>query len=220
MRYIFLPVFVLFLFHFTGNAQSVEEEIQELLTFQVLCENNPVFVNQAVIHQTGDENNMIVLQQNTGIASNQILSIQQEAGNNGYIEQTGDRHHTVLVQNGVSNEANLWSMGRETFTMVSQSGDNNHVNSYIYNPGLTAKSATLVQNGSNNQIDFAFPENRGIAAAYLPEIAYINQTGNDLGVTAVFDSYSPIYIEQQAGAGGGMKVVVTNSAFSFPMKKY
>jgi hypothetical protein len=39
-------------------------------------------------------------------------------------------------------------------------------------------------------------------------------------VTAVFDSYSPIYIEQQAGAGGGMKVVVTNSAFSFPMKKY
>ena len=218
MRSTLILVSVLvFVFH--SSAQN-PEEIQELIEFHILDCNNQLNTNQAYINQAGDGNDITVIQQNTGIISNIVFSEQVSGGNIGYIEQTGDAHLTVLNQSGQENEANIWSEGSLTYTQVEQFGSGNMVNSYIDNDGLLPKAALLQQNGNNNVIDFALLGN-GCLWNSWPKGAYIKQTGDNLEVTALFDSYqSPVYIEQQSGAGGGMKINVSTTAFSFPMKKF
>lgn len=202
------------------QTQSIEEQVTELSNFQILGCENQLNTNVAYLNQVGDNNNIVAIQQNTGAVPNQIISIQEGEGNQGYIEQSGPAHLIILRQDGWNNEANLWSEGAKTDTWVSQVGDNNIINSYIDNAGLLPKAALLKQDGSNNVIDFALLGN-GCLWNSWPKGAYIKQTGDDLEVTALFDSYqSPVYIEQQSGANGGMKVNVSNTTFSFPMKKY
>ena len=124
------------------------------------------------------------------------------------------------MQNGINNEANIWSVGDYTATIAKQTGTGNTINSYISNEGFLPKVALLQQEGNNNVIDFALLGN-GCLWDSWPKGAYVKQTGNDLGISAIFDSYqSPVYIEQQSGANGGMNVNVSTTTFSFPMKKY
>lgn len=203
-----------------SETKSIEEEIIELMNYHILGIDNQVNANVAMLNQLGADNNIVAIQQNSGWSLNQILSIQQGYNNIGYIEESGDGHNVLLQQNGLNNEANIWSVGSETSTWAIQQGNGNVINSYIDNEGLLPKAAILQQIGNNNQIDLALLGN-GMLWNSWPRAAYVKQTGDDLGVTAIFDSYQyPVYIEQQAGINGGMNINVSTSAFSFPMKRY
>jgi minor curlin subunit len=213
-------LFLMSAFYFAGYAQSIEEQVQELVKFHVLNESNILNANLTSVNQVGTNNNIVAIQQNEGPCLNYVYSQQQGQTNIGYIEQTGDAHATLLNQEGQGNEANLWSEGSLTYTQIDQTGSYNTINSYIDNHGLLPKAALLQQTGNNNSIDFALLGN-GCLSDSWPKGAYIKQTGNDLEVTALFDSYQcPVYIEQQSGANGGMSINVSTTAFNFPMKKF
>jgi len=213
-------LFLMSVFYFAGYAQNIEEQVLELVNFHILKENNILNANLTSVNQAGTNNNMIAIQQNEGTCINQVYSLQQGQSNISYIEQTGDAHVTLVNQEGLENKANLWSVGSLTYTQVNQNGSYNTINSYIDNQGLLPKAALLQQEGTNNVIDFALLGN-GCLWDSWPKGAYIKQTGNDLEITALFDSYQfPIYIEQQSGVNGGMSVNVSTTTFSFPMKKF
>lgn len=213
-------LFIMSAFYFAGYAQSIEEQVLELVNFHILNESNILNANLTSVNQAGTNNNIVAIQQNEGPCLNDVYSQQQGQSNLGYIEQTGDAHVTLLNQEGHENDANLWSAGSLTYTQVDQVGSYNTINNYIDNQGPLPKATLLQQNGANNVIDFALLGN-GCLWDSWPKGAYIKQTGNDLEITALFDSYQfPIYIEQQSGVNGGMSVNVSTTTFSFPMKKF
>jgi hypothetical protein len=201
-------------------AQDNDINLEELINGHVCHVNELLYSNLSFIQQTGNENNVVSIQEQNGQLANFVDVKQLNQGNSAYINQKGSGHGTILIQNGIENEANLWSVSSISITKVKQEGNENIINSYIDNQKFLPKGALLIQNGDNNSIDFALLGNDGIWSDSWPRAAYIKQTGNDLEVTALFDSYDcPVYIEQQSGPkGGGMKIDVSTTDFAFPMK--
>jgi hypothetical protein len=224
LKYFYVCLILVLLFVSGGYtsvfAQNCEDELRELLDGHVSQVNDLLYSNLSFIQQTGSENSVVTIQEQQGLLSNSVNVEQLNQGNSAYIEQTGSGHGTLLLQNGNGNEANLWSVGKLSLTIVKQEGNANSINSYIDNQKILPKGALLIQNGDNNSIDFALLGNDGIWSDSWPRVAFIKQNGNDLEVTALFDSYDcPVYIEQQSGPkGGGMKIDVSTTDFAFPMK--
>ena len=214
---------ILFSFLFTGLvAQSQEvsdKNIGELIDTYIIQSKLSSNSNLAKINQEGSGNEMITIQQHQGSMTNTIISNQVGNYHVGYIKQIGADHSTKLLQSGEGNEANLWSVGQKSETMVYQNGNSNMINSYIDNQGCIGKGAALIQRGENNNIEIALLGN-GFLFNSWPRAAFIEQKGNGLEISAKMESYTfPIYVEQQSGpSGGGMKVDISNSDFSFPMK--
>jgi hypothetical protein len=202
----------------TLSAQiSSEEEIANLTGANIPEMESRQNINQVIIQQIGDNNKIISLQQNSGIYGTQILFSQQGSGNSGYVLQSGDNHKTTMRQTGQNNVASLWQEGSFTDVEARQTGDDNTINSYIKNTGLFEKTAFLMQNGKNNCIDLAIFGNE---IPTTSQSVKITQEGDGFGAKAFMESYNfPIEITQKAGPGGGdMKVDVSTSYFSFPMK--
>lgn len=211
-------IFLLFIFisaiaaHAQWDAKEVAEKITELSTFQILGADEQVNSNIASLNQIGDKNTIETLQQNTGVASNQILSVQLQDGNYGRIQQTGERHQSVLFQDGLGNIANLKSDGSDTYTFVLQKGDNNDVKSVVSNYNLYSRTAMLIQLGNNNKIELP-------AEVQFKEVN-VFQYGNGHDAVVKDNAInSTVEITQTAGFGGeGMQVEINTSYFSFPMR--
>lgn len=200
------------------SQTETDFNIEELINCDIINSDVSIESNQAYINQMGAGNEMITIQQQEGFITNSTLVLQQGDLNSGYIQQIGTAHFSKLIQVGTNNEANFWSVGEKTINAAFQLGDNNKINSYTYNQDFIPKSTVLAQNGNNNTIEVVL-----LGSGFLwnswPKLAVIHQKGNDLEISAKLDSYnSPIYIKQQAGSAGGMKIDISNSDFSFPMK--
>jgi hypothetical protein len=212
---------------FAGSLLAVsgqvitEQEINELLNSRDIQIDNPIIQNLAVIRQVQDENQIISFQEQQGSASNHVLVNQDGTGNRGYIEQTGSGIGTQLWQYNSGNEANLWSVGENIHISVKQDGTGNVINSYILNYELDKRSAMLLQEGNNNRIDLAIYGDDVPAAGLTSQEFKITQQGNNHGVEAFMENdFRSIEINQNAGIhGDGMQIKVTQSDFSFPMKR-
>lgn len=215
MKRLIFPLFI-FIFTFAAHAQwdakEVAEKITELNTFHILGADEQVNSNIASLNQIGDENTIETVQQNTGVASNQILSVQLQDGNYGSIEQEGEGHQSVLFQDGLGNIANLQSNGSDTYTFVWQKGDNNEVKSELTNDNLYSRTAMLIQLGNQNKIELP-------AEVQAQEVKVV-QFGNGHEAVVKDNTFdSPIEVTQTAGFGGeGMQVEINTSYFSFPMR--
>lgn len=199
------------------KGQISDVSFIELSEFEFVQNENPVNFDNNIIQQIGDNHKIISLQQNSGICGIQILSSQQGNGNSGYVRQSGDNHKTTLRQAGQYNIASLWQEGSFTDFETLQTGDENIINSYVNNTGLFEKTAFLIQNGNRNRIDLAL---FGDEVPTASQSVKIIQEGDGFGAKAFMESTNfPIEITQKAGPGGGeMKVDVSTSYFSFPMK--
>lgn len=197
-----------------------DEEVIELLNGHVLQLDNLTNSNLSFIRQVGDENTAISIQEQQGSASNHVLVNQNGTGNRGYIEQPGSGLETYLWQYNANNEANLWSVGENIHTSVKQDGEGNVINSYIENTGLVLRSAALLQEGNDNRIDLSL-KGDGFGGNAAEQTVVINQNGNQHEVKAFMEPFSaPLEINQTPGVNGeGMKIDVSTSTFSFPMKR-
>ena len=206
---------------FAVSAQVItKQELNELLNSRDIQMDNPIIQNLTVIRQVQDENQINSIQEQQGSASNHVLVNQNGTGNRGYIEQTGSGLETYLWQYNANNEANLWSVGENIHTSVKQDGEGNVINSYIENTGLVLRSAALVQEGNDNRIDLSL-KGDGFGANAAEQTVVINQKGNQHEVKAFMEPFSaPLEINQTPGVNGeGMKIDVSTSTFSFPMKR-
>jgi len=211
---------------FAGSLLAVsgqvitEQEIDELLNSRDIQIDNPIIQNLAIIRQIQDENQIISFQEQRGTVANHVLVNQDGSGNSGYIEQTGSGLETQLWQYNSGNKANLWSVGENIRTLVKQDGVGNLINSYIENTGYVLRSATLLQEGNDNRIDLSL-RGDGFGNTTAEQTAVINQFGNGHMAKANIDPFSaPIEIIQTPGVNGeGMKIDISTSTFSFPMKK-
>lgn len=206
-------------FVFVLNAQVItEQEIQDLLNSQEMQVYNPSISNFLMIRQINDGNEVIARQNNPSGLQNKILMNQNGINNKGSINQNGSGLETNLWQYDSSNEATLVSEGENISTSVKQDGAGNIINSYIKNHHLDARTAMLLQEGSNNRIDLDLRE-AGVPASSGSQMFSVTQNGNGHGATITgVDFDSPITVEQTAGAGGeGMQIEINTSYFSFPM---
>lgn len=211
---------------FAGSLLAVsgqvitEQEIDELLNSRDIQIDNPIIQNLAIIRQIQNENQIISFQEQQGSVANHVLVNQDGSGNSGYIEQTGSGLETQLWQYNSGNKANLWSVGENIRTLVKQDGVGNLINSYIENTGYVLRSATLLQEGNDNRIDLSL-RGDGFGNTPAEQTAVINQFGNGHMAKANIDPFSaPIEIIQTPGVNGeGMKIDISTSTFSFPMKK-
>lgn len=197
-----------------GNrlGKEIMKEITDLNTFHILGVDDQTNANVAMLNQIGDNNTIEAIQQNTGVASNQILSLQLKNNNFGRIEQSGEGHQTILIQNGIGNYADLDSEGSDTYNFVLQNGNNNEVNAILENDNLNTRTAMLIQWGNNNKIDFPVE----VKAQEVNVFQFGN--GHEADITGSVGNYSPINVTQFGGSGNrGMKVEITSSYFSFPM---
>ena len=213
--------FIIIVFLFFSFGLLAQEPFDDLSENELnLLENNELFHrNSSIVQQIGDQNNLVVIQQQAEGLSNVIISKQYNDKNEAYINQVGSGHAAVLVQKGNGNEANLWSDGEMTISKAWQQGDDNTIYSFIKNKALIPKVAALIQVGNSNSIELALTGN-GFVSEGWPKAAIIEQKGNDLEVVAKLDSYSsPFLIRQQSGTSGeGMSINISNSDFYFPMK--
>jgi hypothetical protein len=206
---------------FATKGQIItDEEVSELLNGSIIQLDNLSNSNLSFIRQVGDENRAISIQEQDGINSNVVLKNQDGIGNAGYIKQTGSGLETLLWQFNSFNEANLWSVGNNINTHVKQDGEWNIINSYIENDGLNPRSAMLLQEGNRNKINLALLGD-GFGSSNIAQEVIINQFGNEHEVKALMEPFSsPVEINQYPGPGGeGMKVDISTSTFSFPMKR-
>ena len=190
-----------------------EEEVVELLNGHILQLDNKTNKNLSFVRQVGSKNSAVSIQEQEGIVSNLVMINQDGIANTGYIEHSGSELTTHLWQYNIGNEANLWLVGKNILTSVKQNGERNVVNSYIENDGVNKRSATFLQEGNQNRIDFSL-----IGSHPMEQVAIINQYGNQHQVEAHMEPSSDPLIINQHGAEG-MKVNVSTSAFNFPMKK-
>jgi len=195
------------------------EEMQDLLNSSEIQVDNPIISNFMLIRQIDQDNTIDVIQNQQGSVQNTILLNQSGIGNIGYIQQSGSGMQTSLWQYKSSNEANLWSEGENVTIEVKQDGNDNTINSFIENYSLVSRSAYLLQQGNNNQIQLALFGD-GISLSGSAQQIQITQTGNDHSVDAILEnSFAPITITQTPGVNGeGMQLNISNSAFSFPGK--
>ena len=182
-----------------------------LFFFFLLSAGAQVFLDEKVANLLDDN----LIEMDNWQAINQVVV--QQIGNVAYVNQAGSNQESALQQNGYQNEANLWQEGNLITQEVFQKGSENTINSYIKNTSLYEKTVFLMQNGNNNRIDLAI---FGDEMAPTPQSIKITQEGNGFEANAFMESYHfPIEINQKAGAGGGeMKINVSTSFFSFPMK--
>ena len=216
MRNCFVFIVVCFFLSVQVNAQDVSGFSPGLLEYW----NAAAFESgNSYVNQLGNHNNIVVIQQQTGESVNVVNSYQFDSYNEAYIKQVGSEHVAYLSQKGEGNEVNIWQFGNYSFTTALQEGTANNISSYIDNQDIVIKATYLVQKGNNNSIELSLT-GMGYSEPGLAEAANIQQTGNNLQVTANLDSYSsPIIIRQQSGvSGAGMKVNVSNSDFYFPLK--
>jgi len=214
----------LFLFSFAFyelNAQQLisNGEIKDLLNSSKMEIENPLISNFALIRQINEANSFYGLQSQEGSLQNNILVNQRGINNSGFINQSGSGLETKLWQYKTSNEANLWSDGKDITMEVKQYGNDNSINSFIENYFLVSRSAYLHQNGNNNRIELALFGN-GIPVKVDAQQVQISQTGNDHSIDAVLENtFAPISITQTPGVNGeGMQVNISNSDFYFPTK--
>ena len=190
-----------------------EEEVVELLNGHILQLDNQTNKNLSFVRQVGSKNSAVSIQEQGGIVPNLVLVNQDGIANTGYIEHSGSELTTHLWQYNIGNEANLWLVGKNILTSVKQDGERNVVNSYIENDGVNKRSATFLQEGNYNRIDFSLR-----ASHPMEQVAIINQYGNQHQVEAHMEpSSAPVTIDQYGAEG--MKVNVSTSAFNFPMKR-
>ena len=190
-----------------------EEEVVELLNGHILQLDNQTNKNLSFVRQVGSKNSAVSIQEQGGIVSNLVMMNQDGIANAGYIEHSGSELTTHLWQYNIGNEANLWLVGKNILTSVKQDGERNVVNSYIENDGVNKRSATFLQEGNYNRIDFSLR-----ASHPMEQVAIINQYGNQHQVEAHMEpSSAPVTIDQYGAEG--MKVNVSTSAFNFPMKR-
>ncbi len=164
------------------------------------------------------------------VDSNDIIHTNYKDGNFSYSLQFGTNNKIMVSQEGVNlfseviqfnligkgNEANLWSVGKNTISSVVQLGTGNVVNSFIENVENESKLVLARQLGRNNEINVALlNDNNPLRAA---EIRQFGQ-GNKLSLVSDYDwQYSGISVTQRSGWNGqGMTVNLYQSAFSFPM---
>lgn len=190
-----------------------EEEVVELLNGHILQLDNQTNKNLSFVRQVGSKNSAVSIQEQGGIVPNLVMVNQDGIANTGYIEHSGSELTTHLWQYNIGNEANLWLVGKNILTSVKQDGERNVVNSYIENDGVNKRSATFLQEGNYNRIDFSLR-----ASHPMEQVAIINQYGNQHQVEAHMEpSSAPVTIDQYGAEG--MKVNVSTSAFNFPMKR-
>ena len=77
-----------------------------------------LYSNLSFIHQVGDENQVTSIQHQQGQLANYSEIEQLNRANMAYVNQQGSGHNTILFQNGIENDANLWSVGENVKTMV------------------------------------------------------------------------------------------------------
>ena len=201
----------------TAIAQTSEEKTDVIPEDQILQTGNSMFSPVATIQQQGIENNSIFIQTPQDPGFNEAIIQQSGIHNNGYIQQTGADLSSHLLQQGQNNEANLWSEGGHIDIDARQTGSDNVIYSYIKNPGIFEKQAILHQDGNNNRIELAL---FGNVMPTADQLVTIIQQGDDFEAKALMESYNySIGITQKEGPGGGdMKVDVSVSDFSFPMR--
>jgi|GEM_PF-3076725 len=204
---------------FTFMNSSFLQEVQT-----VIMNNGMEAINdKLLIKQIGEANNMEVTQ-NLDFSSTYInASLQLGTGNSGYINQTGNNHQSILVQNNknvlcssdaqLGNKANLWSEGANTQNMVLQVGNSNVVDQFVENYYATTRSVASVQIGNNNKIELAVLE-REEQNNLLGVL--VTQTGNANSAELVLEQSEAPYLK--IDQMGGADIKITQSDFYFPMK--
>lgn len=216
-------LFICLLFCYLGGyAQQVvsAEELQDLLNSTSIPMEKPDVGNLSMIRQIDQSNIISVIQSQEGILQNNILLNQNGTDNSAFINQTGSGLETKLWQYKLSNKASLWSEGKDVAIEVKQDGIGNSINSFIENYVLVSRSAYLLQQGDNNRIELALFGD-GIPVSGDAQQIQISQTGNNHRVDALLENiFDSLTIIQTPGVNGeGMQVNISNSAFSFPMRK-
>ncbi len=218
----FAHIFILFLIVTSFSAFAQEEvpetvltprETVELIKGQVIDFGYSVINDMLQIQQIGDNNQITAIQQLNGNAQYILTANQSGTGNIGYINQSGDGHESLLIQNGSINTANLWSVGSQTQNFVQQEGIGNQVNSYIENYNFQSRTATSIQLGDGNKINLQLPDNK--AENSLMGIAVL-QTGGGNSADLYLDHFEAPYLKVEQT--GGAAISITHSAFNFPTK--
>jgi hypothetical protein len=199
---------------------ATDEEIIDLLNYPIIQLDNPVIRNHSVISQVQEKNNLFISQEQKGTVSNIVFVSQHGFQNISLINQSGTSLETLLWQVDSNNEANLWSNGKEIKVIVKQSGDGNQINSYIENHGPQTRLAEFTQEGNFNKINLSL-RGDGFTNSAPEQRMEINQYGNSHELNAFMEPFSaPLEINQTPGVNGeGMKIDVSTSTFSFPLRK-
>jgi minor curlin subunit len=207
MKTIAVSVIIVLIVIMEINAQFIQPAMDELSGRKDFLQETKLKSN-LLIQQIGDARNTLLLATEQEMAYSNIA----------FISQTGTGHNTIVMQTGSSNEANLYSDGIFTKTSVTQTGDNNSIFSNLSNNTLQLYSTFLKQKGNNNNIEITLLGDNVIS--HIESIVSVTQTGNNLHFSGTYNSPDvPIQINQKSGTGGaGMSVIVTTSAFYFPIK--
>lgn len=188
-------------------------ETAELIQGNFIEFENPVLNDVIQLQQIGNKNEITAIQQLDDQATYVLTAEQNGNMNIGYIDQTGSKHESLLLQSGNSNVAHLWSRGSNTQNRVYQDGNNNLVDSYIENSLSFTKSTTSFQQGNNNLINLNFLS--GITNP-TPIGLLIDQGGTGNMADITIDNYNIPYLKIEQT--GGAKVIIQNSDFNYPMK--
>ncbi len=206
----------MFLFCFTkiDAQENLIEHLLELVQVGVIDDEILINNNSSIIGQIGNDNNIVVMQEQDGLLNNTIFSIQFQTENQAGISQQGSGHVTLLMQDGSQNTANTWSVGSNTITEVWQKGDGNIILSYIDNEGILPKSNLLSQIGNNNTLEVALLGNGDKWVEQLPKTVDATQIGDNNNLELILDhSVLPgIKVIQT----GGMSFILRQSDFYFP----
>lgn len=213
-------VFPLMMYGQTEQESNNSQEIQELINSHILNLGNGQIGNVSRIQQVGNQNDATIIQELASEQVNRAVINQNGSSNYGYLEQTGYALGGVINQIGSGNQSNIWSRGDQVSVFSEQHGDRNVINSYIENLGIMSRSAMLRQIGNDNRIDLSLVGSDFIPTG-LDQPINISQFGNQNSVNALMENFgNPINITQDPGLGGqGMSINISNSAFSFPMRR-
>lgn len=147
-----MKYFVLFILFFVSNcfAQTEPGEafIKQIMNNDIVY-NEPSINNRADVRQIGYENQAIINQLYTGLASNNAGANQLGMYNSLNINHSGSGNSSIANQNGLYNSYELDLNGYQNKTAVFQNGANNSVEQEINGENL---SYLIVQNGFNNKV--------------------------------------------------------------------
>jgi hypothetical protein len=165
------------------------------------------------LQQIGNNNQITAIQQLNGNLQFILTANQEGTGNIGYINQLGNGHESLLVQNGNTNVANLWSVGSQTQNFVQQEGIGNLVNSYIENYNFQSRTTSSIQVGDGNKLNLQLPDNNSENS--LIGIMVL-QTGAGNSADLFLDHFEAPYLKVEQT--GGAAISISHSAFNFPTK--
>jgi len=206
---------ILFACCFT-NVKAQDDLVEHLLELiQVGIIDNEMLLNsKSSIGQVGNVNTIVVNQEQVGLLNNTIFSLQLQTENQAGITQYGSGHSTLLIQNGVNNQANTWSIGSLTATEVYQKGNRNTINSFINNEGILPKSNLLNQIGDDNTMEIALMGIGGSWTEHLPKTVDATQIGMDNSLELILNH--AIIPGIKVTQTGGMSLILKHSDFYFP----